>query len=170
MAKKKKARRASRRREARTPVRVLKYEITTEPIEEPRYKRLPDEVKEQIERLHFEAQKRPRQAIPELLDLIERYPDIPALYNFLNVAYANSGQMEKAKEAIRENYERNPDYLFARLNYAELYRSQGEYEKIAEIFEHKFDLKLLYPQREALPHLGGGKLYGANRPLLLRDG
>ena len=52
------------------------------------------------------------------------------------------------QEVILENYQRNPDYLFARLNYGELCRLQGDYEQIAEIFEHKFDLKLLYPRRK----------------------
>ncbi|MEW5960034.1 MAG: hypothetical protein AB1801_20115, partial [Chloroflexota bacterium] len=54
----------------------------------------------------------------------------------------------KLEEVIQENYRRNPDYLFARLNYAEMCRARGEYDKIAEIFEYKFDLKLLYPNRK----------------------
>ena len=70
------------------------------------------------------------------------------LYNYLSVAYSHAGQREKAEEVIQENYQRNPDYLFARLNYAELCRAQGNYQQIAEIFEHKFDLKLLYPKRK----------------------
>ena len=59
-----------------------------------------------------------------------------------------SGQREKAEEMIRENYRRNPGYLFARLNYAELCLAEGDYDEIAQIFEHKFDLKLLYPKRK----------------------
>ena len=70
------------------------------------------------------------------------------LYNYLSVAYSRAGKREKAEEIVRENYQLNPDYLFARLNYAELCRAQGDYEQIAEIFEHKFDLKLLYPNRK----------------------
>jgi tetratricopeptide (TPR) repeat protein len=58
-----------------------------------------------------------------------------------------AGQREQAEAVIRENYQRNPDYLFARLNYAELFLEKGDYEQVAEILEHKFDLKLLYPQR-----------------------
>jgi len=129
-------------------VQIVQYEITFESIQDRRYKRLPDPVKVTIERLHHEAQRYPRQAIPELIDLIEKYPNIPMLYNYLSVAYSQAGQREKAEETIRENYRHNPDYLFARLNYAELCRVQGDYEQIAEIFEHKFDLKLLYPKRK----------------------
>ena len=34
------------------------------------------------------------------------------------------------------------------MNYAEICLAKGEYEKIGEIFEHKYDLKLLYPRRK----------------------
>ena len=129
-------------------VRIVEYEITLEPIEDRQYKRLPGQVKDAIERLHHEAQRNPRQAIPELVDLVKQYPQIPMLYNYLSVAYSQAGQRGKAEEAIRENYLRNRDYLFARLNYAELCLARGDYEQIAEIFEHKFDLKLLYPNRK----------------------
>ncbi len=129
-------------------VQIVEYEITSEPIHDRRYKRLPRRVKDAIDRLNYEAQKRPRKAIPELLDLIEKYPNMPMLYNYLSIAYSGAGQRDKSEEIIRENYRRNPDYLFARLNYAELCRARGDYDKIAEIFENKFDLKLLYPKRK----------------------
>jgi len=74
--------------------------------------------------------------------------NIPVLYNYLSVAYSRAGQREKSEAVARENYRRNPDYLFARLNYAELCLDKRDYEKIGEIFEQKFDLKLLYPQRK----------------------
>ncbi len=126
----------------------LKYEITTEPIQDRRYERLPVQAQDAIERLYYDIQKHPHQAIPELLGLIKKYPDIPKLYNFLSVAYSRAGQKEKSEKVILENYKRNPDYLFARLNYAELCRTRGDYERIAKIFDHKFDLKLLYPKRK----------------------
>jgi tetratricopeptide (TPR) repeat protein len=129
-------------------VRIVEYEITLEPIEGRQYKRLPGQVKDAIKRLHNEVQRHPRQAIPELVDLVKQYPKIPMLYNYLSVAYSQAGQRGKAEEIIRENYRRNRDYLFARLNYAELRLARGDYEQIAEIFEHKFDLKLMYPNRK----------------------
>jgi tetratricopeptide (TPR) repeat protein len=129
-------------------VYISEYEVTSEPILDRGYKRLPQKVKEAIDRLHDESQRRPREAIPELLELIEQYPDVPILYNYLSVAYSMSGQYEKSEAVVRENYRRNPDYLFARLNYAEMCLARGEYTKVAEILEHKFDLKLLYPKRK----------------------
>ena len=150
MAKRKKATRrpALQSQDELKAVRIIEYEITSEPIQDRRYKRLPGQVRDAIDRLHHEAQRHPHRAIPELVDLVKKYPKLSMLYNYLSVAYSQAGQRDKAEEAIRENYRRNPDYLFARLNYAELCRAQGDYEQIAEIFEHKFDLKLLYPNRK----------------------
>lgn len=128
-------------------VHIVTYEITSEPIQDRRYKRLPRNVKDAIERLHNESQRQPHKAIPELLALIEKYPDVPVFYNYLSVAYSYIGAQKKVEEVVEENYRRNPNYLFARLNYAELCLDRGDYGEIAEIFEHKFDLKLLYPER-----------------------
>ncbi len=70
------------------------------------------------------------------------------LYNYLSVAYSRLKNREKILEIVEKNYRMNPDYLFARLNYAEVCIQNGDYEKIAEIFDHKFDLQLLYPKRK----------------------
>ena len=129
-------------------VYLTQYEISDAPIQDRRYRRLPDQVKDKIEQLHEKAQKKPLEAIPEILELIGKYPDLPMLYNYLSVAYARSGQKEAAEKAIEENIHRNPDYLFKRLNYAEILLARGEVERVAEIFENKFDLQLLYPKRK----------------------
>ena len=54
---------------------------------------------------------------------------------------------KKQDQAIIENYTDNPKYLFARCHYAQLCLHNGKIEKIPEIFENKFDLKVLYPRR-----------------------
>lgn len=90
---------------------------------------------------------RPRKAIPKIEKLIEKYPHIPSLYNYLSIAYNRLGQYEKSEATVMEQYRRDPDYLFARLNYAAICLHKEEYEKIPEIFDHKFDLKFLYPER-----------------------
>ena len=128
-------------------VHISSYEITDEPILDREYRRLPARVKEAIERLHRESEIRPRNAIPELQALIERYPQVPQFYNYLTVAYSGIGALDKAEAVTLASIRANPDYLFARLNYAELCLMRKDYAKIPEIFDHKFDLKLLYPKR-----------------------
>ena len=89
----------------------------------------------------------PMQAIERLLVLKETYPQAPVLYNHLSAAYARIGNTNAVRELIIENYDKNPDYLFAKINYAQLCLDKGEFEKIPVIFDNKFDLKLLYPKR-----------------------
>ncbi|MCP4051436.1 MAG: hypothetical protein GY730_12115 [bacterium] len=151
MSKRKKIRETSGspRNNGSQTLKILEYEITTDPIQDGHYKKLPNHIKDKIDGLYYTVQKKPDpKAITDLEDLIKKNPKIPMLYNYLSVAYARSGNQEKYKRIIEKNYQLNPDYLFARLNYAELCIQQGDHKKIAEIFNHKFDLKLLYPKRK----------------------
>lgn len=145
---KRRKRRRQPEQDSLQPVYISTYEVTTEPIHNRQYEQLPRRVKNAIDRLYYQSQREPRKAIPELRKLVKQYPDVPTLYNFLSVAYSQAGQPKKAEAVTRKNYERNPDYLFARLNYAELCLMRGDYDKIEEIFENKFDLKSLYPERD----------------------
>jgi hypothetical protein len=140
--------RVSHTSEKPSGISLSRYEITTEPIHDRHYQRLPRHVKEAIERLHDVAQRRPREAIPALRDLIRQYPRVPQLYNYLSVAYGRAGQRQEAEAVVQENYQRNPEYLFARLNYAEVCLARGDYAQVAHIFAHTFDLHVLYPQRK----------------------
>lgn len=147
--KRKKKTRTHLRKKGSQRFKLIEYEITTEPIHDRYYIRLPDHIKDKIDDLYELVQKYPDQTvISDLEALIEKYPKVPVLYNYLTAAYSRSGDEEKYQKAIKKNYDLNPDYLFARLNYAEFCSQQGEYEKIAEIFDYKFDLKLLYPKRK----------------------
>ncbi|MBN1935010.1 MAG: hypothetical protein JW934_10115 [Anaerolineae bacterium] len=51
-------------------IQVVEYDITTEPILDREYRKLPHSVQDAFERLHYEAQSQPKKAIPELLEWI----------------------------------------------------------------------------------------------------
>ena len=102
-----------------TPVYVTQYEITDEPIQEPAYRRLPKSIKEKLENLYQVARQQPLQAIPELIELQKKYPNVPQIYNYLSVAYSYAGENEKAEQITRENIRKNPNNLIARINLAQ---------------------------------------------------
>lgn len=129
-------------------VRLVNYKITYDAMIEPNFSRLPEQVKERFYDLHDMLKTKPRTVIPELIELIEKYPNVPTLRNNLGVAYSSAGEIEKMEEVTIENCRLNPDYLFGKLNYAQLCLMRKEYDKIPEIFNHTFDLKELYPNRE----------------------
>src|SRR5262249_26974548 len=123
------------------------YDITDEPLDNRDIKRLPSQVQARIDDLYALAQHDPMQAIPELERLIATYPQVPTFYNYLSIAYLQSGDLEKTDACVREAYRRHPQYLFAKVNYANLCLQQGESEKVPGIFDHACDLQQLYPHR-----------------------
>ena len=127
---------------------LLQYEITDEPLENSLINKLPVQVREALDDLYDKAQQRPKEAIPDLEHLVATYPHIPSFYNHLSVAYLYAGDSAKAEELVLETYRRFPKYLFAKTNRANNCLQKGEIEKIPGIFNHKFDLKLLYPRRK----------------------
>ncbi|MGA1869465.1 MAG: tetratricopeptide repeat protein [bacterium] len=130
-----------------TTTRLVSYDynITDEPIKN--LVKIPKEIEKEVEELFYKSQERPEEAIEPLETLIKDYPFIPQLYNYLGVAYSRIGDYRNAQKIAKINYEKNPHYLFAKLNYAEICLQKGEAEKIPEIFDNKFELKALYPKR-----------------------
>ena len=159
-----------------TVVHLLSYEITDEPMHDDRYPRLPED---DVERLHDLVLADPKAAIPELLDWIERHPDEPMLRNYLAVAYAGAHDTARHDDLVLESFRRFPDYLFARLNYAGMLLRRKDYEQVADLLNHAFDIGLFYPERKrfhfteytgfttvvGLYHIGVGNFETAERTL-----
>ena len=157
-------------------VYLLNYEITEEPMPDPRYPHLPEEV---VERLHDLVMTQSKAAIPELIEQIEHHPDVPMLYNYLAAAYGYTRDISKYEHVVLENFQRFPEYLFARLNYAELLLRKRDYDRVADLLNHAFDIGLFYPERKCfhiteytgftgtvgLYHIGVGNLEAAEKVL-----
>jgi tetratricopeptide (TPR) repeat protein len=124
------------------------YDITDEPLDNRDIKKLPAPVQARIDDLYELAQHDPTQVIPELERLIATYPHVPTFFNYLSIAYLAAGDQEHATALVREAYRRHPQYLFAKVNYANLCLQQGEIGKVPGIFDHACDLKQLYPHRK----------------------
>jgi len=122
------------------------YDITRSPIKNKENKFSTADQKK-LEAIFEMLTTNPKQAIEQLLVLKEKYPHSPMLCNFLSNAYGRMGNTKAMVELVVENYATNPDYIFAKINYAQLCLDNCWFEKIPEIFDHKFDLKLLYPNR-----------------------
>jgi len=131
---------------------ITEYEVTYEPMENPYIKKLSHSVRKKIgkisEELYEMVFKQPEKAVISLKEAIEQYPDVPQFSNYLMMAYSKTGEWDKIEDLVAENYRKYPDYLFAKLNYAELCLRRKEIDQIPIIFDNKFDLKLLYPKRK----------------------
>lgn len=144
-AKKRRKKRVSRSRNSK--LAFSSYEITYDAIEDRTFKRLPADVRDEIEHIHDMIFSKPGEAISALKDLMKAYPNLPILYNYLSSAYLNIGDREQAEAVVLENYKRHPNYLFAKTNYAQICLDKEDLEQIPIIFNNKFDLKRLYPRR-----------------------
>ncbi len=125
---------------------VSEYFISYDPIED-KDDVLPRPVRDRMNDIHDILRSNPKQAIKELLVLKESYPNAPIICNYLSVAYETTGNHKASREAIIENYHKYSDYLFAKVNYAQICLMDGDAEKIPEIFGGHYDLKQLFPKR-----------------------
>lgn len=113
---KKKKRDARLPKKTREPEIFVEYDITWDPIST---SPLPPEYQSQTEEIFDLLHIAPAEVIPRLEQVLEDYPDIPMVLNWLKVAYSRVGDKKNAERFIRLNYQKNPDYVFAKVNYAD---------------------------------------------------
>ena len=126
---------------------LVSYDIVFEPIEDESDRDVDPELAKEREEIYYRLRKHPKECASRLEPLIEKYPDIPALYNHLSVAYRLTGEKEKARDLILETYRKFPDYLFAKLGYVELCLVENNLDEIPRILDNKYDLQVHYPER-----------------------
>jgi tetratricopeptide (TPR) repeat protein len=128
-------------------VRMSSLSITSEPIVDEYSKRITTEIKKEINILHHMLYSDPEKAIPILEDLIEKHPKVVQFWNFLGGAYKIVEDMENSRRIAYQLYQNEPNYLFGKINYADFCLDDGDLEKIPEIFNDKYDLQGIYPDR-----------------------
>ena len=140
--------RGSRKRDDVAVIHFNGYDIVYGPMDDEYSDLVPPEIEKEISvDLYLLSGDNPRKAIHRLKELRLQYPEHPRIYNYLAKAYSYIRDAKKMIEVIEENYRRNPDYLFAKINYAQICLQRGEIHKIPIILDDKFDLKMLYPER-----------------------
>ena len=128
------------RRRSQASAQVL--EIVYGRMDQSWYSRLSRETREAMPGLHALVQEDPRAAVTELRAWIEREP-LPMFFNWLSAAYSAVGDVQAVEDTVRENYRRNPQYLFARVNYAELALRDGDLDGAREALGGGLDIRAL---------------------------
>lgn len=98
--------------------------------------------------LYSLAEENPRKAIKGVEKFSESHPDHPEVLNLLTYLYLIRRKIWKTGRLIEENYAKNPDYLFAKINYADLCLRRKNFQKIPEIFNNNLNLQDLYPNKK----------------------
>lgn len=125
------------------------YTITTDPqFQNNRYS-IPPALEKQLQLLAMECQeKSTSKLIDKLNQLVIQYPTVPQLKNYLSVAFHVQGNNKKAEEVNLWTLSEHPDYLFARLNAANVHIERSELEKVPELLGELLEIKSLYPDRD----------------------
>ncbi len=97
--------------------------------------------------VHAQATTPSKQTLKTIKHLLNKYPTHPEILNLAASLYLFSKKQKKANRCIERNYAANPDYLFAKINYADLCLRRKKSAQIPAIFNHQDSLVALYPQR-----------------------
>ena len=105
------------------------------------------DIQELLEELFPETQKGKKRSIKKLERYCREYPHIPHFKNYLSVAYANAGNHLQARKVTEQILQDHPEYLFGKLNYANLLLEIGQPEKVPEVLTKDMKLSTICPDR-----------------------
>lgn len=138
------------------------YEITGDIIES-KYNRF-DSNEQELEyiRLHGLVihEQEAELAIQQLKKAIAKWPGKALFYNLLQSAYATNNQDRESDSCIKEMFRLFPDYLFAKISYANMLIDEGKAEKALGVFRDKTNLNHLYPERRVFHFSEVASYYG----------
>lgn len=89
----------------------------------------------------------PDSAIEKLERWTKLHPKVGMFYNLLAACYAQVKREKEAEEVIVRSYQNAPNYLFSKMSYARILMRDKKWNEVPAVFNNKFDLKALYPQR-----------------------
>lgn len=125
----------------------VSYEITWDALPEAADEKLLGKDSALYEKAHGWLKTKPEKAIPILKSLALKYPKKPRLLNNLHVANTILGNQSEADDLLKKMQTEFPDYLFAKILWASHCLNNGMETLIPKIFDGKYSLKLLYPER-----------------------
>ncbi len=100
-----------------------------------------------MEELFHLAQEDPEAALPKVRQAVAKYPRHPVFQNYLFLALKKTRQKEEARQLAEQMYENFPEYLYAKLGYAEELLNEKKFEEAIAILDDKYSLPFLYPDR-----------------------
>ncbi len=129
------------------------FQYTDEPIVEENLSKMPQNDKEHLWDIYEDVREYPDKVLPQLLELQERYPQVPCIYNYLATAYAYLRQDQEYLSMLNETVRRFPGYLFGKISLAEYYINHNDHRKVPGIFGKRFEIYQHYPASVKVFHI-----------------
>lgn len=120
-----------------------------EPMEESNLSKMKHQDKEKLWEVYDRLKlfkERSEQELPILMALHKKYPKVPAIYNYITIAYANMKAEEKCHQSIIDTCAKFPNYLFGKISLAEYLLNKNRHKEIPEAFNKKFEIYMHYPR------------------------
>ncbi len=91
--------------------------VTEDTIEEENWFKLPEKEKRKISSLAEKAKKSEdlKTVIRDLVSYKQNYPNVPAIYNYLGIAYQKADQLKDSYRTLVETREKFPACILQRL-------------------------------------------------------
>jgi len=140
-------------------IALVSYDIVYEAMEDDTAP-IPPELEPELESLHNQLASQPTAVIGRLQLLVERFPQVPVLMNWLAVAYSGAGRMADADAVTDRLVQLHPNYLFGRIQRAQRYLEEGRPDKVREALGGELDLKMMYPHRTRFHVTEAAALWG----------
>jgi len=126
----------------------LPLKCTTKPVVDKNYQKMSDHDQTLLRKI-FEwvqgSKVEARRALKYLPKLKKTYPDVTAIYNYTAVAHEALGKTKKYHYYLKETLKKFPDYVFGKITLADYQLKHGSHEMIPDIFDHKLQLYMHYP-------------------------
>ena len=88
----------------------------------------------------------PDEMIGKLEPLLQKYPKIPVLYNYMAAAQQALGNEDEAFALLEKCYKQFPDYVYGACSYVQMLNVKGNREAFAQVFDEKFDIDDAFPR------------------------
>lgn len=129
---------------------IVNFGVSFEPLEEDEYSATELKAVRKIhERIDRAKNRRDwGRLLTDTTNALNQWPDNRPLHNYLSVIYEATEQHEKRRDLLIEVNEKFPDYIFGKISLGNFLLEQDKFEDFEELFDRKYDLKSIYPDRE----------------------
>lgn len=111
--------------------------------------KIEEEIRNQLIDLYYTLQDDPGDAIEALEQIADEKPGTPIIRLYLETAYRNSGEIEKANDLCSKIFEKFPDSLSGIIAFISLNLETNQLEPISKLLENRFEYKTLFPNRKS---------------------
>jgi hypothetical protein len=125
-------------------IREYGFEITTEALA---HDPLPPDLDKESHQLFLDLPRKPERIIPRLEQLVDQHPELPMFKNWLALAYSRVDRSADADKIIARTIKENPNYLFAKISYAEMCLGTDRVDEVPALFGGKTELNQVITDR-----------------------